>query len=123
MGISTLLQGPHTGCLLSGAMIQPRSTTDAITCAGLARTLFMEDRAAFGTAVDLSLRTGLPSLPALVGVLHDSGEFQVAMHGSAAYGLRLVPATAPRARPPSELRNATSIVSGGTKVTHATAHS
>ena len=82
----------------------------------------MEDRAAFGTAVDLSPRAGLPSLPALVGVLHSSGEFQVAMHGSAAYGLRLVPATAPRARPPPELQNATSIVSGGTKVTHATAH-
>ena len=100
-----------------------RSSINDIICAGLARTLFMEDRAVFGTAVDLSHRAGLPSLPALASVLHSSGEYQVAMHGSAAYGLRLVPATAPRARPPPELRNATSIISGGTKVTHGIAHS
>lgn len=78
----------------------------------------MEDRALFGPCVDIAPSAEKPGWQLLAAVLGSTGEFQVAMEGSACYGLRLAQSAAPRARPLPDLREATVVISGGTKVRH-----
>jgi hypothetical protein len=97
-------------------------------CAGLARTLFMEDRARCGPAIDLpagqlpsiaaqlpSAAARLPSAAQLAHLARDSGEFAVAWRAGRAFGRRLVPAAAPAPRPVAKYAPHAAIVAGGTK--------
>lgn len=85
--------------------------------AGLARTLFMERRAAYGPTLDL--QPGAPWRPSaaqLAWLTGASGEFCVALRAGRAYGLRLAPAALPAPRAMGRLgSDASAVVAGGTK--------
>ena len=82
--------------------------------AGLARTLFMEQRPKFAASVDL--QSGVAPVPAatLAAALESAGEFGVAVRGGRTYSLRLARGAAPRARAAGPIRSA--LVTGGSKV-------
>lgn len=84
--------------------------------AGLARTLFMEDRALYGTTIDLQSGGCLPSAVQLGHMACSSGEFAVSFRSGRAFGLRMVPSAGMMPRPLPMDGAFTSIVSGGTKV-------
>ena len=85
-----------------------------IALAGLARTLFMEQRPKFAASIDL--QSGMAPVPAatLAAALESVGEFGVAVRGSRTYSLRLARGAAPRARAAGPIRSA--LVTGGSKV-------
>ena len=86
--------------------------------AGLARTLFMERRAAYSPTLDLQPGARWrPSAAQLAWLAGASAEFCVALRGGRAYGLRLAPAALPTPRPTGGLGgDACAVVAGGTKV-------
>lgn len=87
----------------------------------------MENRAAYGTAIDLpaaaaaaSVATaeqqqGLPSLAVLQAAACDSGEYALKLEAGRWSALRLVPAAQPAPRPAVPVPPA-ALVSGGAKV-------
>ena len=85
-----------------------------IALAGLARTLFMEQRPKFAASIDL--QSGMAPVPAatLAAALESAGEFGVAVRGGRTYSLRLARGAAPRARAAGPIRSA--LVTGGSKV-------
>lgn len=85
-------------------------------CTGLARTLFIEDRALFGPTIDLEAGACPPSTAHLAHIARGSGEFAVAFRGGRAFGLRMVPSASPTPRQSFIESPFSSIVSGGTKV-------
>ena len=99
-----------------------------INLAGLARTLFMEKRAAFGTTIDLPSATApgseasaqcrLPSLAQLQAAAFASGEYALRLEAGRWSALRLAPAAQPAARPRVPAPQA-ALVSGGAKVSFA----
>ncbi len=84
--------------------------------AGLARTLFMEQRALFGPTIDLQVGAGLPSTAQLAHMACSSGEFAVAFRNGRAFGLRMVPSATAVPRSVALDAGQSSVVSGGTKV-------
>jgi hypothetical protein len=82
---------------------------------GLARTMFMEDRAKFGLSIDIQ-GSFLPSVNQLAQLACESGEYAVAIRGGRLYGLRLLASpimAAPRhCHDPKECV----VVSGGSQV-------
>lgn len=80
----------------------------------MARTLFMEQRAKFGTSIDLQSSGPAPSTASLTAALAAQGEFAVAVRGGRTYGLRLARAAAPRPRVVGTIQSA--LVTGGSKV-------
>ena len=82
----------------------------------MARTLFMEQRAKFGTSVNLQSNSPAPSTASLAAALAAQGEFAVAVRGGRTYGLRLARAAAPRTRAINNIQSA--LVTGGSKVRH-----
>lgn len=74
----------------------------------------MEQRPSYGPSIDLAAT--MPNYASLKSAVHSSGEFQIALTGSRAFGLRLVAAAKPRRRQLPDLHEATAIVLGGTKV-------
>lgn len=84
--------------------------------AGLARTLFMEQRALFGPTIDLQAGAGLPSAAQLAHIACSSGEFAVAFRNGRAFGMRMVPSASPVLRSVTFDGAHSSVVSGGTKV-------
>ena len=84
--------------------------------AGLARTLFMEQRALFGPTIDLQVGAGLPSAAQLAHMACSSGEFAVAFRNGRAFGLRMVPSARAVPRSVALIGEQSSVVSGGTKV-------
>lgn len=88
--------------------------------AGLARTLFMEDRAAYGTSVDLPSAAGrLPTVGQLQALTQHGSEYAVALRGGRALSLRLQPAAEPLPRCVPASYQQTGFVSGGAKVSKA----
>ena len=84
---------------------------------GLARTLFMEDRAAYGTSVDLPLTADqLPSAGQLQALTQHGSEYAVALRGGRVLSLRLQPAAEPLPRRVPAPLEQTGFVSGGAKV-------
>ena len=88
--------------------------------AGLARTLFMEDRSAYGTSIDLCPSGGLPTTAQLQGLAQVSSEYAVTLRAGRAYSLRLMPAAEPLPRPHVVSSHHTAIVPGGAKVRRPT---
>ena len=85
--------------------------------AGLARTLFMEDRAAYGTSVDLPTTADqLPSAGQLQAMTQHGSEYAVVLRGGRMLSLRLQPAAEPLPRPVQASDEQTGFVSGGAKV-------
>jgi hypothetical protein len=86
--------------------------------AGLARTLFMEDRLAYGTSLDVPrVAAQLPTLAQLQALTQLGGEYAVALRGGRALSLRLQAAVEPLPRRMSASWEQTGFVSGGAKVT------
>ena len=86
--------------------------------AGLARTLFMEDRSAYGTSVDIpTVAAQLPTVAQLQALTQHGSEYAVAVRGGRALSLRLQPAAEPLPRRVSASCEQTGFVSGGAKVT------
>ena len=88
--------------------------------AGLARTVFMEARNSYGCSIDLPSDGGLPSSESLMAIVASSGEYAVAWRHSRMLALRLVPGGLPTPRQAGLKPHLTTIVSGGTKVSHHT---
>lgn len=88
--------------------------------AGLARTVFMERRAAYGPTLDLQPDCPAPTAAQLAWLTGASGEFCIALRGGRAFGLRLAPAAMPALRPcegfGAGVNDASAMVAGGTKV-------
>eukprot|EP00887_Chlorella_sp_A99_P003341 scaffold26.g3341.t1 len=82
---------------------------------GIARTLFMEQRAQYSTSIDLPAAGRLPTHAQLAAALTAPGEFAVAFRGGRSYSLRLAPAPLPRARPAPAMFVRSAFVTGGTK--------
>jgi NAD(P)-dependent dehydrogenase (short-subunit alcohol dehydrogenase family) len=87
--------------------------TKSVCGAGIAKTLFMEERSRFSPSIDLDSCGPLPTSSVLACVLRQPGEFAVAIRSQRTYSLRLMPAyaTRPRAAPTVT----TAFVAGGTK--------
>ena len=85
--------------------------------AGLARTLFMERRTAYGPTLDLQPGARWrPSAAQLAWLADASGEFCITQRGGRAFGLRLAPAALPAPRAVGRLgSNTSAVVAGGTK--------
>lgn len=84
--------------------------------AGLARTVFMENRGGYGPTIDLPCGAALPSASALRQVAQCSGEFAAAFHLGRWYSLRMLPAPSIAPQRCSIDPSAAHIISGGTKV-------
>ena len=87
-------------------------------CKGLARTLFMEDRARCGPAIDLPVPGSSGQLPTAAQLAHlamRSSEFALAWRANRPFGLRLAPAIAPAPRHAAMRAPVAAVVAGGTK--------
>lgn len=89
---------------------------------GLARTVFMEQRARYGTSLDLQLGKGPVSATELAWAAVASGEFSIAVRAGRYFALRMCIRTAPSPRPLNVPADRTCIVNGGTKVCKAHAY-
>ncbi len=115
-----------TGCT-QNSTYAPTHDLMLLTCAGLARTLFMESRATYGTSIDLpadsasasnsstSPTAALPSLVALQTAACAGGEYALRLEAGRWSTLRLVPAAQPAPQPVVPAPQA-ALVSGGAKV-------
>lgn len=86
----------------------------AVISAGIARTLFMEQRERFAASIDLQSSGPLPSAAALATVLETPGGFGVAFRGGRSYDLQISQGSACRPRVQGPVRSA--LVTGGSKV-------
>lgn len=82
--------------------------------AGLARTLFIEDRSKYGPSVDLQWTEGVPPsvLLAIVAGVHH--EYCVAFRGGRSYSLQLMQGAVARPRPYVQIRSA--LITGASQV-------
>ena len=110
------------GCVVRGGLLLWLTLQFAyhlhLAPAGLARTLFMEQRPKFLASIDLHSSALLPSAASLVAMLDTAGEFGVAVRGGRSYSLRLSRGAAPRARAAGPIWSA--LVTGGSKVSCVT---
>ena len=85
--------------------------------AGLARTLFMEDRMAYGTSVELPpAASQLLSVGQLQALTQHGSEYAIALRGGQLLSLRLQPAAEPLPRRVPASSEQTGYVTGGAKV-------
>ena len=87
---------------------------------GLARTLFMENRSAFVTSIDLQKFVPPPPVTTLTSITDQAYGFEVAFRSGRVYALQLTQGATPRARPYAKI--STALVSGGSKVRYAALH-
>ena len=85
--------------------------------AGLARTLHMENRIAYGPSIDLQQDGPLPTTATWSALAQNSGEYVIALRGGRAFGLRLMQQERLLPRVLSAVvPGLTYMVAGGTKV-------